>query len=177
MRQSGGARHRPIATLFTLTAAFFVATVLGQQIEPPSGVIRFVEEEKPEIVAWAADGQTDPVIVRLNDEKLTAKLPLGGGCLVLLRSDYLPIITLAEIEDGSDETLSDLEWREGPKFFGAAVDSNDLPLPAVVRFEEKTKPIGDRHDLCREGLAALGFYETQASSSGHFESPPLPMGK
>jgi len=124
-----------------------------------------------------ADGQTDPVIVRLKDETQEAVLPPGAGCLVLLRSGYLPIVSLTEIDGGEDRVISDLEWKNGPRFFGSAVDSDRLPLPAEVRFREEPAPAGDREKLCHTGLAALGFFETLASSSGQFESQPLPVGR
>ena len=156
---------------------FVVICAYAQEANPPSGLIQFSGDGRPEVMAWAVEGETEPFVSWLNDDNSEATVQAGMGCLVLLRSDYLPIVSLTEIKDGRDETLGDLEWKQGPRFFGSAVDSDGLPLPAAIRFKEETKPARDQNDLCREGLAALGFYETLASSSGHFQSSPLPMGK
>jgi hypothetical protein len=165
--------------MVVLLAGLTWASASAQEIETPTptGLIRFAENIKPEAVAWVADGPADPVTVRLKGETREAVLPPGAGCLVLLRSGYLPIVTLTEIEGGEDRVISDLGWKEGPRFFGSAADSEGLPLPAEIRFREEPAPAGDREKLCHTGLAALGFFETQASSSGQFESQSLPVGR
>lgn len=65
------------------------------------------------------------------------------GCLVLLRSDYLPIVSLTEIKDGRDETLGDLEWKQGPRLF----------VSILLWYNETT--IMNRPDPCPFGVSAV----------------------
>jgi hypothetical protein len=160
-----------VALLCTLTS------VHAQESGPHSGTILFGEKGRPEVVAWAVDDQSEPFVGRLNDDNFEVAVPAGEGCLVFLRSDYLPILEATQIEDGSERSVSELEWVEGPTFLGSVVDSGDVPVPAVVRFGETAAAKEGTERLCREALAAAGFYEVRAASNGHFESPPVPPGR
>lgn len=150
-----------------------VICAYAQEADPPPGLIQFGEEGRPEVVAWAVEGETETFVSWLNDDNSEAAIKAGKGCLVLLKSDSLPILEATEIEAGSTRSVADLEWKEGPSFFGLVVDSGDIPVPAVVRFVEMAPPKDTTEQLCREALAAAEFYELRASSSGHFESPPV----
>ncbi len=154
-----------------------VTSVHAQESSPPSGTILFGEKGRPEVVAWAVDDQSEPFVGRLNDDNFEVTVPAGEGCLVFLRSDYLPILEATEIEGGSERSVSELKWSAGPTFLGSAVDSGGVPVPAVVRFGETAAAKDGTKRLCREALAAAGFYEVQAASNGHFESPPVQPGR
>lgn len=156
---------------------FVVICAYAQEADPPSGLIQFSGDGRPEVMAWAVEGETEPFVSWLNDDNSEATIQVGKGCLVLLRSDYLPIVSLTEVKAGSTRSVTDLKWMEGPSFFGLVVDSGDIPLPAVVRFVETATPKDTTEQLCREALAAAEFYELRASSSGHFESPPVQSGR
>lgn len=155
----------------------FVICAYAQDADTPPGLIQFGEEGRPQVVAWAAEGETEPFVSWLNDDNSEAAIQAGKGCLVLLKSDSLPIFEATEVEAGSTRSVTDLEWKEGPSFFGLVVDSGDIPVPAVVRFAETATPKDTTEQLCREALAAADFYEVRASSSGHFESQPVHPGR
>ena len=164
-------------SLIVIVLLCAVTSIHAQESLPPSGTILFGDEGRPEVVAWAVGDDSEPFVGRPNDDNFEVTVLAGEGCLVLLRSDSLPILEATEIADGSKRSVSELKWSAGPTFLGSVVDSGDVPVPAVVRFGETAAAKEGTERLCREALAAAGFYEVRAASNGHFESPPVQPGR
>ena len=170
-------RLKARSSLVVIALLCIATSVHAQESDPPTGGVHFSEKGRPEAVVWAFDDQSEPFVGRLNDDNFEVTLPAGKGCLVFLRSDSLPIVEVTEIEGGSKRFVSELKWLKGPTFLGSVVDADDAPVPAVIRFAETATPKDATEKLCREALAAAGFYEVRAVSNGHFESPPVQAGR
>jgi hypothetical protein len=153
--------------------------VLAGADDAPSTTAQLVfdEETKPSSVAWKR-GEDEAVTVRyLDADELEVDVPVGEGCLVLLRSDALPILDSRVVQGGTPVEMTGLDWQEGARFSGRVVGVDDLPVPAVVRFEAQAVVGTEIGETCLAALAELDFFEIHASNTGDFESPPLPPGR